>query len=407
MMRRATTPVLSVLLLLVLAAPAAAQSVRSVASDIRDDGYFAEGLSSADRSNLDAVVRNQRTIENRIYLAWLDSEPSEFNDVFAEDVVNQLGGGTVIVVSPQEIGAYSSEFSSSEVDRAVDASFDAFDTSPARGFADFADSLGARVGATSTGSSGSSGGLPWGWIFIIGIVGLIGFTVWNGKRSSKKAAEVNLTEVKAALTGKLDEVANEILENEDRVRLSEDPEVQTWYSQASATFAEAQNALEGAASVQDLRDVTIDLDEAYWQLQATEAKMDGRAIPARPEPAELEPLPEPDLDDTGGSSMPMPPPAARGRRGGMGGGMMGGMAGGVFGEVLDGMMSGGMGQARRYGRRTSRRYGSGIGGAIGGLGGLAGGSRSRGSSRRSSGGSSRRSRGGGSSGGGGRARRRR
>ncbi len=178
---------------------------------------------------------------------------------------------------------------------------------------------------------------------------------------------------------KLAEIANDIIEMEDEVGLSDDPEVKRHYQQASTTYTEVLARTDAAPNAREMIDVIRDLDSAIWELDAAEALLDGKPIPEKPKAPE----PAPPLTDPRGQ--PAPPEATSdedyGRRsqrqssyvgndlmtalwailamsgrggggwggpGGFGGPMRGGGSGGMRGG---GFRLGGLGRMRGGGRR--------------------------------------------------------
>jgi hypothetical protein len=199
------------------------------------------------------------------------------------------------------------------------------------------------------------------------------------RNSSKKRSEMagsELEKVKTMAKAKLAEVANDIIEMEHEVELSDNAEVKSHYQSASATYAEALARTEKDPGPAEMLDVVRDLDVAIWELDVAEALLDGKPVPEKPKPPEPKPPARP----------PDPAPTERpedsyGRRperqssyagsdlmtalwallamSGRGGGGWGGTPGGFGGP----MRGGGMGGRMRGG---GMRLGGGIGRMRGG-----------------------------------------
>ena len=115
------------------------------------------------------------------------------------------------------------------------------------------------------------------------IVGLIGFVLWRNTRRAKDMAAGRVDEAKAELKGQLDVIANEILDLSDRVTVAENDEALAHYRAANDTYAEVIDASETAVSLADLEALSDRLDKARWRLEAAEALIEGRNVPAEPE----------------------------------------------------------------------------------------------------------------------------
>jgi hypothetical protein len=79
----------------------------------------------------------------------------------------------------------------------------------------------------------------------------------------------------------LGDTANKILVVEDRPALSGSPEATQHFQKAVATFASVDDRLESAITVDQLRPLVTDLDDALWNLDAAQAVLDGEEPPAR------------------------------------------------------------------------------------------------------------------------------
>ena len=222
----------------------------------------------------------------------------------ASDALSSLGlEGTVIVVSPGEIGVRSTIYSDDEIDRALDDAFELFDASYYDGFATFAGALeqvavvttAAQVAATETPSSGG------GFIFLLIVVAIVGLIWWAIRRSNRNREgtfQTRIEEVKAEIQGQLSEAANDILELEDDILLSDNQEAKELFYSGSTGYAQFQEQLAGAMSLAQLDELAEGADLALWQLEAAEAVLDGEAPPPRPEA-------RPDFEP------PAPPPSSQ------------------------------------------------------------------------------------------------
>jgi uncharacterized membrane protein YgcG len=90
----------------------------------------------------------------------------------------------------------------------------------------------------------------------------------------------------------LDNIANDILEMEDEVSLSSNPEVKRHYDSATATYSNLIDKVPNATTADDLVEIAYQLDVAIWELDVAEALLDGKTAPEKPERVKLESAPE-------------------------------------------------------------------------------------------------------------------
>lgn len=262
-------------LIVVMLAPAAMAQDDDIVTSLLDDGFYLEGRSQSDAN---AVVETINEIEDTsLYFVEVmeDLDPLALADQLQQDI----GTGTVLVVTPFEIGWASDRYSDAEVEDAIDASLASFDRSPAAGLTDFAAAL---PGTASSGSGG--GGL--GWLVPVGLIVLVAGGVWfimrRGRNEREEAQAERLAEAKQELDDQISVVSNYIVELSDRVTVAEDAEAEALYRSAIDTFSAVQDQLPKADELHELESLSERLDESRWQLESTEAKLDGRVPPAKP-----------------------------------------------------------------------------------------------------------------------------
>jgi hypothetical protein len=354
-----------------------AATLSEVVDDAATTGYHLDSNVSISDSDATQIVSTARDNGSRYYLIVLEDTPLGGNTVYAESVYDELSidAGTVFVLSPDDVGWFTNDegFTSADLNAAFQYANDQ-SGSDAEYAANFVVGLFAEAGTTSnpvttaaaSSSSGSTSGgggsgLIWFLVIIVGIGLLLFWLVRRGKKQTVNAAAEQMAKVRASVQKQVDDIANDILDMEDEVRVANNPEVHDYYNQASETYRELGDRLQQADTPAELLDISNDLDLAIWQLDCAEALLDGKPKPPEPEPKSIEqPQPEPD----GRVTIPAPRPdyqrRSSRRSSYMGPGMMDILIG-VAGQVLAG---GG----------TSR-------GRSGGLGGLLG---TRSSTRRSS-----------------------
>lgn len=288
-------PTLLFLLVLFTALPAAAAEPEDVVSELEFRNYVAETGSSVSINDLENLVEKTNAVERDLYFVVLRSDPSGGNDLFAGRLLELQLDGTVVVISPSEIGAASLLFDDETVGAAVDAAFDAFadgnDLGALEEFAGEISGSGEAVtepvdepvpgASTTSGTSGGGGGFF--LVFILVVVGGIGFLLWRNSRRDREARVGQLDEAKAELKGQLDVIANEILELSDRVTMAENEAATAHFRAANDTYSDVSEAAESADGLAELESLSDRLDMARWRLEASEALLDGREVPAEPE----------------------------------------------------------------------------------------------------------------------------
>lgn len=243
------------------------------------DHYYAEGLTATEETDLSDAVRGGDT-----FVVVLADDVADVNG-YADRILDELAEGTVLVLTPSEVAAVSDRYDSSTIDTALDVSLSVFDQDIAAGIRAFDDSLAGNrdSSATEPVSSGESSGSGVGFLLFLFLGGgLIGFFVWRSRRSTQSALLEDLEEARDEVRSQVGVVANDILEFSDRVTLAEDEEITLLYAEATATFSGVEEKLASVSSLGEIEQLGHDLDEAKWQLEVVEAKLDGRIPPAKP-----------------------------------------------------------------------------------------------------------------------------
>jgi hypothetical protein len=275
--------------LTLLAVPALAADVTSLSDQAALRHYAVESGAPVDVNAMEAMVAQLPESPSFSFIALAEDDP-QGADLVASDILTALGEGTVVVVSPTDLGAVSSDYSNAQLSDALDASLDVFDTSYVDGFRVFANTLleadASPSGSSSSGSSTSPGGGVGGYVVLLLIAGLIVIVVVairRGKKSDEQVQQRRLSEAREEIQGQLDAVANRILELSDQVQVAEKDEATGYFRDASATFDDVKGTFEKATSLTELEDISIRLDKARWQLEAADAVTEGRPAPPEPE----------------------------------------------------------------------------------------------------------------------------
>lgn len=300
--RRSLQPVMKRSLVLVVSVIAvlgltAAADPATVAPQVADEGYFIERGADATDDVVGRAVSDARSAGSRFFVVVLVEEPASGATFYADSILDRLPGqeGTVLVVAPETVGwAQNLDiWTTDQLDRALDASLDG-DTSD--------DVVTIFVGelvepASSAGGNG-------GWVLLVIVVGIgaaVAFAVWRASRASRRREASQLADLKARARAQVDAVANDILDDEDEIAEAANPSATEHFEAATATYAEAAERLDRASSAREVIEVSADLDEAIWHLDAAEALLDGRPVPDRPQRPTI-PAPTP---------TPTPTPPAR------------------------------------------------------------------------------------------------
>ena len=339
------------------------------------NGYYIEEGAAATEEVVSDAVFEGRADGGRLYMVVLAEEPSGGAPTFSDSVLDLLGEGYVVTVAPESVGfaGDGSHWSADAMNTAVDDSLTAGSDDDV--VATFIESLTGQSlsgGDTSDGAASSGGGIPILWILVVGGV-LVAIWYFASSRNREKRTVEKLGEVRKVARSKLDEVANDILEMEDEIAVSEDSQAKEHYQRASRMYAQAMEDVAKASTIPAMLEVSEELDLAIWELDCAEAVLDGKPKPAKPEPPRPEPMqPTPSPRGTSEDAAPDPRPIddfdRRPQRQSSG-------SNEVLNMLLAMMAMGGM------------RGGGGFGGGIGGFRGGSG--RSRGGGGRSMGGGGR------------------
>ena len=255
-----------------VALPALGQSVDQIGEDLEFRHYHLAEGAPVSVNEIEALVGAHPDV----YFVALAGPVADGADQLAADLLEVVGAGTVVVLSPDEVGAVSSEFDDATLSSALDAMI-AQEDSYSVEFDQFA---GALPGAGP--SPGEEGGFPWLPVIIIGVVGFIGFTLWRSGRRQKAAQASRLEEARTEIRHQMDVIADQIVKLADDPRTEKSPETVGHYRAASDAFSQAEGRLATATTLAELEDLSDDLDRARWDLEATTALMEGRSPPPAP-----------------------------------------------------------------------------------------------------------------------------
>ena len=278
-----------------------------VVRDLEDDGYYIEPGSSATEQVASDAVFEARADGGRLYLVVLADEPAGGAPTFSDSVLDRLGNGYVVTVAPETVGfaGDGSFWTTEEMDVAIDASLSASSDDQVIEII-VAELTDTAVPTPDDGEDAGTGSSGWIWMLLLGIGAAVVAVIWNSR--SKKRAELETAElerVKAMAREKLAEIANDVIEMEDEVTLSDDSRVKDHYRKASATYTEALARVDESPGAQDMIEVIRELDMAIWELDAAEALLDGNPIPDQPKAPEPKPPQPPQPSPAGEEERPL------------------------------------------------------------------------------------------------------
>lgn len=405
---------------------ASAQSLFDVGDEVDQTGRYVEKDVDAE---LEAAI--ERANDANIGFVWLDQDGEDAQQIagtisdYLQDVgsdyrsivvlnndsvwVSSRGAnGTAAGENARELFAIGDE--AGGLDLVTDTITGAVTDSNSGTDSSSDSSTGADSSAPTTTAPNSGSSFP--WIIPILVVGLafLAFRFFSGKRRKAKKIKTDMEADRLEIREQLRDNADRVIDLGDRVIGSGDPEMIRTYEKASATYQDVSQSIDAASTPEEVDRLDDRIDEAEWQFEVIEAKLDGR--PAPDSPADLAPPPPPGAGDRvnppvaderptvtrrgrtvpplgGPRGVPAPPRQqphqqqpqqqgrGRGRRNSIGGGMAGGLGrvlmSGMGRMVLSAVVSmllggaGSRGGSRRTQRRSSGRSGGGISGPGGGV----------------------------------------
>jgi len=236
--------------------------------------YLEEGVEAA-IDEMEGLVASY----SAVHFVGLASDTDAGADALAADLLRAVESGTIIVVTPTEAGAASSEYDDGTLATALEAASDGAGESYVEYFEVFAEALPESVPAPVE----PSGGFPVVVVVVVaGLVALIGFGVWRGNRKRSETAAAQLEAARTEIRQQMDVLANRILEMGDDPRVADHDHAMSQFRLASETFQTAESRLAAATSLAQFEELSDDLDRARWELETAAALAAGRPLPAAP-----------------------------------------------------------------------------------------------------------------------------
>ena len=201
------------------------------------------------------------------------SPPRMETTPLAAELLDLLGTGTVVVLSPEEVGAVSTEFDEATIG-------DALDVMVARG-RPVLDRVRPIRRCSSRCRSATplerGGGFPWLPVDPRAIVGLVRLHhLAQRPTPERRRRPPGWRKARTEIRHQMDVIADQIVKLADDPRAEKKPEALDHYRAASETFAEAEAGSRPPPPSAALEELSDDLDRARWDLEATTALMEGR-----------------------------------------------------------------------------------------------------------------------------------
>lgn len=299
MKRARAGSVLALLALCLLPAVAMAASVDEIEAALNQNTvYVEEGAGVNRRAAADAVddVLAQRGVALRF--AALATVPPEGEEAVAQRLATRVPDGTVLVLSPEGFGYWSTTYAAQAREQAADQAFDAFrDGNIPAGIRRFGAGLAAAEldasfdegfeegfdeGAGGPTISERGGGIGFGGLAVVGMLVIGAVALVRGARTTHQTTQQRLAEARTEVRRQVDALAERILALSDRVTLGA-PAAQEAYALATADFQEASQGLAAATSEAHLVALNDELDNARWQLEVATALLEGKRPPEGPD----------------------------------------------------------------------------------------------------------------------------
>ncbi len=301
-MRRLASATAVLLMWLVLAAPASAQSLPELAAaDLIERGWW-DDSGTLDANEFDELVARY---DGQIAFAHTDRSFDVNEDptldaaaLLAQAILEQVGNGggeaTTVLFST---GTGAAGASTAYPYPGIVVALQSFDTGDViASFADAAASItdgsaAAVVDEEGTTVAQTSFFASTGFLVVLaviaGVLGLLSLRTSQRKRRRVVHTAGARDDTKAQLTA----MSDLILDLEPRVTIANDPDLKTRFTDASRVYSEVRERAESATTGHEIADIRLDIAKARWRLDVIDAELDGR-----------EPPPEPHRRDNSGSA---------------------------------------------------------------------------------------------------------
>jgi hypothetical protein len=321
--------VTAILLSVVVAAPAEAQSVvDSAAQALRDTPVYVDpdaerALSEREQARLRELIADTGAGPMYVVVLPASARDQAGGDPAAalREIARDLGEPGVYA------GVIGNSFRAGSLEADVPASDLARESIDAKGsegtyavLADFVRRVGdARAGRGTSGGGrdGGGGGFPFLLLLLLGVpLALIALSRRRQRKREAEYARAQLEEVKAVARDDLVALGDDIRALDLDVQMpNADPEAKQHYNQAVERYTDAEQALDRVQRPEDVERVTSALEEGRWAMSAAKAELAGGEAPERRPPCFFDPRHGPSVGDvdwapSGGQPRPVPVCAA-------------------------------------------------------------------------------------------------
>ena len=248
----------------------------------------AASVSPPDRERLAEAARDQRAKATPTKFVVVANRPVN-PPQYARDLRRAIGfNGDVLVLSlsPRSLGI-ASALSEGEIQQVFNRSVSDLRADPIGGTIAVALRL-SKAAKDEGGGGGASHGLLLLGLLVAGIVGLVAFS----RRASRRRAEADLADRRAALEPMIDALAAHITDLGSDLRLGGDRagQAQPYYDDAVLAYGEVRDAMPTAATAAALDSIRLALERGLRSAVSARATLDGRPLPPPEEAALLEGL---------------------------------------------------------------------------------------------------------------------
>jgi hypothetical protein len=276
---------LTLALLLALAAPAAAQdeidqdAIDRAAQALQADPlYVAPGAPEVIDEGEAAAIRERIESEGVAVTVSLFPETAGDAEPIATELRRQTGKPAAVVVGNSFRVAGPQEY--------VDASREAFNTLNTEGVAAVMLDFIERAGNEEDGG----GGIGAGGIILLGALGAGGVAIIASQRRRRREEAAEFAEVKENAHDDLVALGDDIRALELDMELpGASPEAKADYETAVTAYGRADQAWRLAQKPRDLEPTGAALEEGRWAMQCAKARLEGRTPPERRSPCFFDP----------------------------------------------------------------------------------------------------------------------
>ncbi|HEX5672465.1 MAG TPA: hypothetical protein VFY46_07045, partial [Acidimicrobiia bacterium] len=164
---------------------AAAADVTDITDQLLLRHYYVEEGVDASIDDMEQLVATHPDV----HFVGLANETLDGADALAADLLAVVENGTVIVVTPTEAGAASSEHDDASLASALEAASEQAGESDVEYFEVFAEALPDFAPPPPVEPNEPSGGFPVVMVVVVvGVIAFIGVTVWRGNRRRNETA---------------------------------------------------------------------------------------------------------------------------------------------------------------------------------------------------------------------------